>query len=409
MKPFILLFPLVGGTFAASLNAYYKPGNGQRVLNGPSDEIILNGQTFDASPAAMNGFSLDLAEKRLIQMEGKDPIWMTELEKIEAKANGIRFFDITDNPTLDGFASVQGTPTYPTPRAYEQVTSVIKTLTTDGPRKLLEKFTSYWTRYYRSETGAESQKWLLSQIEEITAEAAHPQLRGLISIDEFPHSWGQNTIIARINGSSLTDDRIVIIAAHLDSTNMWPFSPAPGADDDGSGTVTILESYRALLAAGFKPKRPVEFHWYSAEEGGLLGSQAVAKSYAARELKVYAMSQYDMTAWVKAGVREEIGVITDYVNPTLTEVNKQLIDAYLDVPYVETECGYACSDHASWAKAGYPSIFTIESAFKHANLANIHSARDRIDISEEFSFDHMLEFSKLAVAFAIELAGWDKL
>jgi len=32
----------------------------------------------------------------------------------------------------------------------------------------------------------------------------------------------------------------------------------------------------------------------------------------------------------------------------------------------------------------------------------------RIDISEEFSFDHMLEFSKLAVAFAIELAGWDK-
>lgn len=38
-----------------------------------------------------------------------------------------------------------------------------------------------------------------------------------------------------------------------------------GADDDGSGTVTILESYRALLASGFKPHRPVEFHWYSAE------------------------------------------------------------------------------------------------------------------------------------------------
>lgn len=38
-----------------------------------------------------------------------------------------------------------------------------------------------------------------------------------------------------------------------------------GADDDGSGTVTILESYRALLASGFAPGRPVEFHWYSAE------------------------------------------------------------------------------------------------------------------------------------------------
>jgi Zn-dependent M28 family amino/carboxypeptidase len=39
------------------------------------------------------------------------------------------------------------------------------------------------------------------------------------------------------------------------STNMWPFLPAPGADDDGSGTVTILESYRALLAANFTRER----------------------------------------------------------------------------------------------------------------------------------------------------------
>jgi leucyl aminopeptidase len=33
-------------------------------------------------------------------------------------------------------------------------------------------------------------------------------------------------------------------------------------------------------------------------------------------------------------------------------------------------------------------------------------ACSRIDISDEFSFSHMLEFSKLAVAFAIELGGW---
>ena len=32
----------------------------------------------------------------------------------------------------------------------------------------------------------------------------------------------------------------------------------------------------------------------------------------------------------------------------------------------------------------------------------------RIDISDEFSFEHMLEFSKLAVAFAIELGQWEK-
>jgi len=266
------------------------------------------------------------------------------------------------------------------------------------------KFSSFRTRYYRSETGRESQQWLLSKVNEVTDENASPSLRPSITVEEFRHSWGQNTIIARINGSSQIDDRIVIVGAHQDSTALWPFEAAPGADDDGSGTVTILESYRALLASGFAPERPVEFHWYSAEEPGLLGSQAVARAYAAQGVEVYGMSQFDMTAWVKWGTNEEVGVIVDYVDEGLTKHNKQLIDAYLSIPYVETECGYACSDHASWSRAGYPSIFTIESSFANANLDNIHSSRDRIDISTEFSFDHMLEFSKLAVAYAMELS-----
>ena len=71
-----------------------------------------------------------------------------------------------------------------------------------------------------------------------------------------------------------------------------------------------------------------------------------------------------MTAFVKPGTREEVGVITDFVDPQyglliiLTLVHlminhslfsvvkfvQQLIDAYLDIPWVETKCGYACSD-----------------------------------------------------------------
>lgn len=65
-----------------------------------------------------------------------------------------------------------------------------------------------------------------------------------------------------------------------------------------------------------------------------------------------------------------------------------------------------------------------ESKFENSNK-NIHSGREyavvpnpsslysqqrysRIDISPEFSFTHMLEFSKLTVAFVIELGGWTK-
>jgi leucyl aminopeptidase len=73
---------------------------------------------------------------------------------------------------------------------------------------------------------------------------------------------------------------------------MWlPFLKAPGADDDGSGTITILEVFRSLVNTGFRPLRPVEFHWYSGEEAGLLGSQDIAQKYAKRGVDVFAMIQ----------------------------------------------------------------------------------------------------------------------
>ncbi|EKM59666.1 uncharacterized protein PHACADRAFT_170253 [Phanerochaete carnosa HHB-10118-sp] len=355
------------------------------------------------------GYSLDLAALRLVQVEGKEPIWVPELEKINMKAQGVNFFDITETQELGATAHLRTLvkPSYKKPNASSLVLPVLEKLSTDGPKENLKQFTSFRTRYYRSDTGRDSQKWLLNKISEITEEYASKSLKKHISIQEFPHSWNQNTIITRINGTSTTDDRVVIIGAHQDSANMWPFLPAPGADDDGSGSVTILESYRALIASGFRPVRTIEFHWYSAEEGGLLGSQAVAKDYESRSANVYAMSQFDMTAWVKAGTREEVGIITDFTDESLTEFNKQLVDEYLDIPWVETKCGYACSDHAPWGKAGYPSSFTIESSFGNSNK-NIHSTQDRYDISPEFSFEHMLEFSKLAAAFAIELGGSEK-
>jgi hypothetical protein len=52
-----------------------------------------------------------------------------------------------------------------------------------------------------------------------------------------------------------------------------------------------LEVFRSLIGIGFRPTRPVEFHWYSAEEAGLLGSQDVAESYEKKGVEVIAMIQ----------------------------------------------------------------------------------------------------------------------
>jgi leucyl aminopeptidase len=150
--------------------------------------------------------------------------------------------------------------------------------------------------------------------------------------------------------------------------------PDSGADDDGSGTTSSITGLRALAHANFTPSNPVEFHYYSAEEGGLLGSQAIAKSYEDAGKKVLAMLQMDMTAWVKAGTEERVGIIEDFVDPALTEFMEGLVAEYcelelikrglllisvitVDIPSVRTKCGYACSDHASFLKAGYQSSF----------------------------------------------------
>lgn len=70
----------------------------------------------------------------------------------------------------------------------------------------------------------------------------------------------------------------------------------------------------------------------------------------------------------------------------------------------DRQCGYKCSDHASWSDVGVPSAFTIEAAFEDTSH-NIHSGNDRIDYSDEFSFEHMAQFSRLMTALAVELTA----
>ncbi|WFD05063.1 bacterial leucyl aminopeptidase [Malassezia vespertilionis] len=269
-------------------------------------------------------------------------------------------------------------------------------------RKHLEKLTSFYTRHYRSASGKASALWISKVLEEMLAPIPYASVR------TFDHPWLQPSILVHFQGTnaSLTETRgVTLLGAHIDSANMLPFLRAPGADDDGSGTVTLLETIRVLLAAQWRPESDVEFHFYAAEEGGLLGSQAVAQSYARRHVLVRAMLQQDMTAYVAPGTSEHIGLVEDYVSAPLTNYLEQLAKVYLTIPAVRTQAGYAASDHASWNKTGYPSAFAIESAFASVNLGRAHTTKD-IYSAPGFSFAHMLQFARLAAAFAAELGGW---
>ncbi|KLU92503.1 hypothetical protein MAPG_11448 [Magnaporthiopsis poae ATCC 64411] len=348
------------------------------------------------------------AEKFHIELAPGDTRWVTEEEKWELRRNGQRFMDITDTPEL-GALRTRRTAVFPKkPVQQDAVKPLLKDLDKSHMKAHLEKLTSFHTRYYKSETGRQSSEWLLSEVNKTIADAgAHAHG---VRVEHFKHSWGQNSIIATIPGKSKST---IVVGAHQDSINLWLPSilAAPGADDDGSGTVTILEALRVLLQSDDfvkgKLQNTVEFHWYSAEEGGLLGSQAIFSAYEKQKRDVKAMLQQDMTGFVKrtvdAGKPESVGVIVDYVDPALTDFIKKIIVEYCAIPFVETKCGYACSDHASASKAGYPSAFVIESAFELSD-DHIHSTEDLI---KYLSFDHMLQHARMTLAFVYELASTD--
>ena len=325
--------------------------------------------------------------------------------------------DITEHPAR---LSVAGrTVTFPRRTAQgEAIDELLPKLSKEHMRDHLETFSSFHTRYYKSDYGKQSAQWLYETINSTIASSAAAATRKAsgrehsapaIRVERFEHSWGQPSLIATIPGRT---NRTVVIGAHQDSINLFLPSilAAPGADDDGSGTVTILEALRVLLSDGAGPfahgnaTQTVEFHWYSAEEGGLLGSQAVFGAYAKAGRDVAAMLQQDMTGYVQgtldAGKPESVGVITDFVDAGLTAFIKKVVTSYCDVPFVETRCGYACSDHASASKAGYPAAFVIESEFKNSDK-RIHTMEDKI---EYLSFDHMLQHARLTLGLAYELA-----
>ena len=342
-------------------------------------------------------------ERYLIELGPDERVWVTDAEKWALKREGRKFFDITEYQEFSDAIRVQKTVSFPdSPSQNKSIRPLLDTLDKQNMIDHLTTFSGFHTRYYKSSYGKQSSEWLFDQVNKTLTESG----AGAI-VQFFEHSWEQNSIIATIPGKT---EKTIVIGAHQDSVNMFLPSilPAPGADDDGSGTVTILEALRVLVSdervASNLAENTIEFHWYSAEEGGLLGSQAIFSHYEDIGRDVKAMLQQDMTGYTRgtleAGKPESVGVITDYVDAGLTAFIKKVVSTYCDIPYVETKCGYACSDHASASKAGYPSAFVIESEFKDSDQ-KIHTSDDKM---EYLDFDHMLQHARLTLGLAYELA-----
>ncbi|KAH3956437.1 peptide hydrolase [Parastagonospora nodorum] len=359
--------------------------------------------TAIASPYASSGrravtFTIETAPGESLQV--------TEAEKDALKDQGVDFVDITEWPGT-GRASAGRTVAYPTDLAQKATVEELNAaLDTANMRKNLHMFTSFNNRYYQSKTGNLSAEWLLGQV------GSYVEVDSPVTLSVFQHVYQQSSIIATIPGKSA---KTIVVGAHLDSINGQAgvnrtTARAPGADDDGSGSMTILEAFRTLLLndtiTSGQAEQTIEFHWYAAEEAGLLGSGNVFRSYAEEGRDIAAMLNQDMTGYTAGytskNMTPKFGIITDYTDPALTNFTRRVIEAYTDTETGDSVCGYGCSDHVSATRAGYPSAFVFEGEMRTVNdNPYVHTANDTI---EKLDFAHMLEHARMVVGFVVELA-----
>jgi subtilisin-like proprotein convertase family protein len=187
-----------------------------------------------------------------------------------------------------------------------------------------------------------------------------------------------------------------IICAHYD--DMPTALVAPGADDNASGVVAVLEAARIL--AGFPTEYTLEFAVWDEEEIGLLGSEAYADSASSEGMQIMGVLNFDMIAWDSNNdFKMTIGTNSNSFNLTSDyEAAMGLYTPEINWNYTDIEA----SDHASFWNAGYPALLGIEEYPGDFN-AYYHTPEDN------FSNINLPYFTRMVQAAIAGLAslGWN--
>lgn len=249
-------------------------------------------------------------------------------------------------------------------------------------------------RYVNSDSGVYASKWIKQQLKSIAKASGRDDI-AIYTLATNNHAR-QASVVIKI-GKELNEPGIVM-GAHMDtidSTNEYQ----PGADDDASGAVTLLETARVLLESDMQFNKPIYLIWYAGEEAGKLGSQSVVQNFNRNTIAVDSVLQLDGVGYV--GKELGIGLMDDFTDAGLTAFVADLVGTYLKLPVGAVRCGYACSDHFTWYQNGNRVAYPFSTMDDEGNL-KVHTRKDTVD---SISLDHIMDFVRLSLAFAVELAG----
>lgn len=219
-------------------------------------------------------------------------------------------------------------------------------------------------------------------------------------------------IWAYIEGSEKPNE-LIVISAHYDHIGIENGEIYNGADDDGSGTVALLEIAQAFSIAkkqGKGPKRSILFLHVTGEEHGLLGSSYYTENPLFPLANTITNINIDMIGRHDAFHNDSSNYVyligSDFLSTDLFKIcenaNKNYVNLFLDYKYndkTDPNRFYYRSDHYNFAKNRIPSVFLFTGVH-----ADYHKATDEVD---KIEFDVLAKRTQLAFTIAWDLANRD--
>jgi subtilisin-like proprotein convertase family protein len=165
-------------------------------------------------------------------------------------------------------------------------------------------------------------------------------------------------VIGTLDGATNPGD-VYIMVAHLD--DLPSSGTAPGADDNGSGSATVLEAAKVLSCWGVR--NTVKFLNVTGEEQGLFGSEAYAADALTRGENIKGVINYDMVGWQGDGIPAVEDLDLDY-NASSQWLAQKMVDAaatYGTGLAIKTILcpSLTVSDHAPFWSRGWSAICGI--------------------------------------------------
>jgi hypothetical protein len=225
---------------------------------------------------------------------------------------------------------------------------------------------------------------------------------------------GASNVIGYVEGSDKKDE-YVFLTAHYDHLGKKGDVIYYGADDDGSGTVTVIEMAQAFAKAkkeGHGPRRTVVFMTVSGEEKGLWGSEYYSDHPIFPLDKTTVDLNTDMIGRIDPN--RNYGDSTNYIyvigndklssdlDPISKAVNEKFTKLELDYKFndpKDPERIYYRSDHYNFARKGVPIIFFFDGIHK-----DYHKPTDTVD---KINFDIMEKRARFIFLTAWNMANRD--